>query len=321
MAKPTTPYLPDFAQDVLQGLSSSPKSLPSRYFYDEKGDKTFQQIMAMPAYYLTRCEHEILEKEKDTILKLLGSDKTPFQLIELGAGDGTKTKVLLQHFLQQQVPFEYFPIDISENALSLLTADLYNTFPELKVRPQQGDYFEAIHSLDNGKTKKAILFLGANIGNFTIPQASGFLKKMANNLQKGDLLLIGFDLKKDPPIILEAYNDKEGITKAFNLNLLHRLNIELGGNFNLNDFDHFPSYNPETGEMKSYLISIKAQDVFIEAIGQGFHFNAWETIYMEISQKYGLEQINALAEETGFSVVENLFDSKNYFVDTIWEVK
>ena len=321
MAEPMLNDHPDFARDVLEGLTSTPKFLSSRYFYDEKGDSIFQQIMAMPTYYLTDCEYEILETQKETILTLLGGTKVPFQLIELGAGDGTKTKILLDYFLQQKADFEYLPIDISDNALSLLEEDLQTNFPHLKVRPTQGEYFEALHHLtQRSEIKKVILFLGANIGNFNIEQALAFLNKMAQNLQKGDILLIGFDLKKKPATIIEAYNDKEGITRSFNLNLLERINRELGGNFNCDQFEHYPLYNPETGEMKSYLISTKEQEVHIEALGRQFHFDEWETIHVEVSQKFSLAQISSMAEKSGFRVVKNLFDSKRYFVDSVWEL-
>lgn len=321
MAKPTLNYSSDFARDVLEGLTSTPKSLSSRYFYDEKGDSIFQQIMAMPSYYLTDCEYEILKTQKENILTLLGGTEAPFQLIELGAGDGTKTKILLDYFLQQKADFEYLPIDISDNALSLLAEDLQTNFPDLKVRPTQGEYFEALHHLtQRSDIKKVILFLGANIGNFNMEQALAFLKKMAQNLQKGDILLIGFDLKKKPATIIEAYSDKEGITRSFNFNLLERINRELGGNFNCEHFEHYPLYNPETGEMKSYLISTREQDVHIEALERNFHFAEWETIHVEVSQKFSLDQIRSMAEKSGFRVVKNLFDSKRYFVDSVWEL-
>ena len=321
MAEPMLNDQSDFARDVLEGLTSTPKFLSSRYFYDEKGDSIFQQIMAMPTYYLTDCEYEILETQKETILTLLGGTKVPFQLIELGAGDGTKTKILLDYFLQQKADFEYLPIDISDNALSLLEEDLQTNFPHLKVRPTQGEYFEALHHLTQcSDIKKVILFLGANIGNFNMEQALAFLHKMAQNLQKGDILLIGFDLKKKPATIIEAYNDKEGITRSFNLNLLERINRELGGNFNGDHFEHYPLYNPETGEMKSYLISTKEQEVHIKALGRRFQFAEWESIHVEVSQKFSLDQISSMAEKSGFRVVKNLFDSKRYFVDSVWEL-
>lgn len=311
-----------FASDVLKGLSAAPKYLPSRYFYDEKGDTIFQQIMKMPTYYLTGCEYEILEKEKKSILKVFSKGNKPFQLIELGAGDGTKTKLLLKHFLKEKALFEYFPIDISKNMLDVLTTDLNATFPTLNVSPQQGEYLEALQNLSaEGKTRKVLLLLGSNIGNFTIDEACAFLKKIGQNLHPGDLVLIGLDLKKDPALIMQAYNDPEGITKSFNLNLLQRINKELGGNFDLSAFQHFPTYNPATGEMKSYLISTKAQDILIGSLDRTFSFAAWEAIHVEISQKFTLSQIKTMASQAGFDTVEFFFDRKNYFVDTIWEVK
>lgn len=310
-----------FAKDVLQGLSSTPKFLSSRYFYDEIGDDLFQQIMKMPEYYLTRSEFEIFENKKDEILSVFSNDGRPFQLVEFGAGDGTKTKVLLEHFLEKKASFTYLPIDISENVLRQLTKDLENNLPELSVEPQQGEYFEALGGLSNGgRTRKVILFLGSNIGNFKPTEARKFLRKMASNLHVGDLLFIGLDLKKKPSLILDAYNDKGGITKAFNVNLLNRINKELGGNFETSDFEHFPTYNPQTGEMKSFLVSNKRQEVTIEALNKTIHFDAWESIYMEVSQKYSLQEINAMASEAGFKPVENLFDSNHYYVDCIWEV-
>lgn len=310
-----------FAKDVFEGLSSTPKFLSSRYFYDEIGDNLFQQIMKMPEYYLTRSEFEIFQNQKDKILSVFSNDGRPFQLVEFGAGDGTKTKVLLEHFLEKKAEFTYLPIDISENVLSQLTKDLENKLPELSVEPQQGEYFEALGSLTNGgKTRKVMLFLGSNIGNFRPAEAQKFLKKMASNLHAGDLLLIGLDLKKKPSLILDAYNDQGGITKAFNLNLLNRINNELGGNFETSNFEHFPTYNPQTGEMKSFLVSNKKQEVTIEALEKTFVFDAWEAVYMEVSQKYSLQEINVMAVDAGFKPIENLFDSNHYYVDCIWEV-
>lgn len=310
-----------FADDVLQGLSGSPKFLPSRYFYDEKGDALFQQIMNMPEYYLTRSEYEIFDSKKEEILKVFASDGRPFQLIEFGAGDGAKTKVLLKYFLDKQAAFKYLPIDISANALNLLKRDLNQTFPQLEVEPRQGEYFHALGGLSNGgKTRKIILFLGSNIGNFKPSEANQFLKKMAANLHQGDLLLIGFDLKKKPSIILEAYNDGTGITKSFNLNLLTRINSELGGDFDLSRFEHFPTYNPQTGEMKSFLVSNVRQEVFIESLNAVFSFDQWEAVYTEVSQKYNLHEIDDMAHHAGFKPVDHLFDMNHYYVDCIWEV-
>ena len=309
--------LNQFARDVDLGLSQQPKHLSSKYFYDEIGDKLFQDIMNMPEYYLTNCEFEIFEAHKARILKAIG--KRPFDLVELGAGDGTKTKILLRYFLEQGADFQYEPIDISHNVLLLLENDLKQHLPDLKVNSLQGDYFEVLDRLKQDSSKpKVVLFLGGNIGNFTRKEAGSFLKALYAKLNKGDLLLIGFDLKKDPAVILEAYNDKTGITAALNLNLLTRMNKELDANFEVDAFKHWETYDPMTGATKSYLVSKKAQKVYIGALNKTVQFEAWEAIDVELSQKYSLSEIEELAVSTGFELKDHLFDKQKYFVDSIW---
>ncbi len=307
-----------FAHDIDEGLSADPKFLSSRYFYDARGDEIFQQIMQMPEYYLTGCEYEIFDRQKQEILKAVDPGKK-FNLVELGAGDGYKTKLLLQHFLDQEVTFEYFPVDISANVLKLLSRDLSTLFPTLRVSTLNYEYFtalERLNELDNAP--KVILFLGSNIGNFTPERAHAFFNKLAKVIRPGDQLLCGIDLKKDPRTILRAYNDEGGITKAFNLNLLERINRELGGNFQLQNFDHYPTYDPFTGECRSYLMSKVEQEVEIKALGKSYHFEHSEPIHMEISRKYSLKEIKQLAQDCGFSVKHHFTDSKEYFVDTLW---
>lgn len=308
-----------FAKDVQEGLSRDPKELSSKYFYDQKGDELFQAIMRMPEYYLTDCEHSIFSKQRSEILKAIRSD--PFELIELGAGDGYKTKVLLEYFLAQEVPFVYRPVDISKNVLDALQTDLQHQWPNLPVRPLSGDYFEMMERLhsEHGQ-RKVVLFLGANIGNYTRKQALRFLEHLRRELEPGDQLLIGFDLKKDPEIILQAYNDSAGITAAFNLNLLERINRELGANFDLDQFSHWETYHPITGEAKSYLISRVEQEVKIDAVDQTFHFEAWEAIDVERSLKYSPIEIEALARAAGFNPVHHFYDERKYFVDSLWSV-
>ncbi|EAY27897.1 L-histidine N(alpha)-methyltransferase [Microscilla marina] len=312
-----------FATDVIEGLSSTPKFLSSKYFYDEKGDAIFQQIMDMPSYYLTKSEHEIFNTHKQALLSLFSDRQQAFHLIEFGAGDGMKTKVLLEHFLQQKACFRYLPIDISENVLSILVNDLEINFPGLEVEPLANEYFEALDILNEQQRteRKIILFLGSNIGNFLHNEAIEFLRQMRKHLRPDDLLLIGFDLKKDPQIILDAYNDKEGITRNFNLNLLDRINAAFDGNFDTSQFIHSPTYNPLTGATKSYLVSTKDQEVTLERLGKTFKFEAWEAIDMEISQKYSLSNIEHLAKQAGFEVMSNFFDKNKNFVDSVWTMK
>jgi len=308
-----------FAKHIDQGLSKTPKTLSSKYFYDAKGDDLFQQIMAMEEYYLTNCEHEILTTYRKDLLQDFANQR--FDLIELGAGDGTKTKVLLRHFLQKKANFRYVPIDISRHILEELATTLADEMPRLEVMPIVGDYFKSLRQIPHVENiRKVVLFMGGNIGNLDFQEAQIFLRVLASHLDKGDLLMTGFDLKKDPQIILDAYNDKAGITSAFNLNLLTRINRELGGDFDITSFRHWPTYHPITGATKSFLISNKAQSVRIEALDKTYHFDAHEAIDMELSQKYSLKDIQYLAEASGFTVLKNYSDKRNYFVDSLWEL-
>lgn len=310
-----------FARDVQQGLSASPKQIPSKYFYDNRGDSLFQQIMQMDEYYLTNCEFEILDNNKGKLFDHFYANKKPFELVEFGAGDGLKTKLLIGHFLENNAKFQYIPIDISQNALDLLASDLDNKFSRLEYSCLCGDYFECLSSLNGQDKRKAVLFLGSNIGNFSDQEAVAFLRQVRKNLSKGDFMLTGFDMMKDPDVILRAYNDPQGITADFNLNLLDRINRELGADFNPRMFRHYPVYDPVKGEARSYLVSLRAHSVYIEAINQEFQFEAWEAIYTEISRKYNLKQIHHLAELSGFRMVDNYIDGKKYFVDSLWRAE
>ncbi|MEH6511501.1 MAG: L-histidine N(alpha)-methyltransferase [Maribacter arcticus] len=292
----------EFEKEVFNGLTDYPKHLSSKYFYDKKGDKLFQDIMAMPTYYLTDCEYEILESNKEEITELF-TGFGAFDLIELGAGDGKKTKILLKEFNDKNIDFSYVPIDISDNALNQLYNSLQKELPTVNVKPLQGAYFEALEEISYRKNRKIILFLGSNIGNLKHHQAVDFMKKIQELMQPDDLLFMGFDQKKNPQTILEAYNDQEGVTAAFNKNVLARINTELNGNFDLDQFLHWEVYNPETGSAKSYLVSKIEQTVRIEYLDLTINFKAWETIHTEISQKYDDEIINWLAKKSGLKMI------------------
>ncbi len=320
MSTTSAPKQPDnqaFAEDVRQGLSSDPKYLLSRYFYDAEGDKIFQKIMALPEYYPTNCEFEIFQKHKEAILQQL--EDTPFDLVELGAGDGLKTQVLIRHFLDEKADFCYLPIDISKNVLDQLQKALHETWPHLSVTLVEGEYFEALQEIGRlSERRKLVLFLGSNIGNMNQIRASDFLCQLRKKLQPGDLLLVGFDLKKDPDVITAAYNDSQGVTRDFNLNLLRRINRELGADFDLAAFRHWPSYNPLSGDMKSYLISEKQQTVCIKALELNVTFRKWEAIDMELSKKYDAPEIAWLAASAGFEEVQSFFDGRAYFADVLF---
>lgn len=307
-----------FLKEVIQDLSSSPKSLNSKYFYDEKGDKLFQQIMNCPEYYPTNCEKEIFrERSKDLAIALKNGFEA-FDLVEMGAGDATKSSYLLQELMTMKADFTYMPIDISSTMITHLEESLPAQIPGLKVNGLNGEYFEMLEKANQiSANRKVVLMLGGNIGNETKENALEFCRKIRASLQQGDVILMGFDLKKNPEIILAAYNDAAGFTRDFNLNLLVRINQELGGNFNIAQFEHFPTYDPATGACKSYLISKTNQEVVIG--GHTFHFQENEFIYMEISQKYDLTEIENLAKISGFNTVGHFFDHQKWFTDTVWQ--
>ena len=272
--------------------------------------------MRMPEYYLTDCEYEILETHQQSILRSIGHQR--FELAELGAGDGYKTKVLLRYFLEKGMDFRYCPVDISGHVLQELEESLKQELPDLKFNCLEGDYFEMLEELQyDSDAPKVILFMGANIGNMTREEAVGFLRRIRTNMRPEDRLLVGFDLKKDPDVILRAYDDPAGTTAAFNLNLLRRINRELDADFDLEQFRHWETYNPITGAAKSYLISKKEQMVTIGALKRSFSFAAWEAIHMELSLKYSLSEAESLLAEAGFSHTQHFQDKRAYFLDTL----
>ena len=305
----------NFLADILTGLRKSPKTLPSMYFYNKEGSNLFQMIMKLPEYYLTKSEYEILDTQSQKIYEDI-NPQNAFEVVEFGAGDGTKTKLLLEEFLKHTTDFTYSPIDISQSALDGLEASFTEQLPRLKMNTLNDDYFSALESLKENDSTKLVLFLGSNIGNFKDDTEVDFLKEMRANITKGDYALIGFDLKKDPAIILDAYNDKTGVTREFNMNLLRRVNSDLGANFDIESFSHYPTYNPITGEARSYLISLKKQSVTLG--GETINFEYGEPIFMEVSKKYSAQDIDDLATKTGFRVVKNYHDCRHFFLDSLW---
>jgi L-histidine Nalpha-methyltransferase len=309
-----------FAEDVVKGLSSNPKHIPSKYLYDEKGDRLFKAIMRIPEYYLTNSELEILKIYKEEILNAFTSTSEEFLLVDLGAGDGLKTKILLDLLIKKNIRFHYLPVDFSPTALEKLCSELSYSMPGLKVKGIADDYYKAILKLSKEKTKKIYMILGSNIGNMQEQEINEFLSFLGQNMENQDKLFIGFDLKKDPDILLKAYDDSQGLTRSFNFNLLERLNYELGGNFNIKDFKHFPTYDPQTGEMRSYLISKKKQTIALAALDITIEFKQWEFIHVETSKKFDIASIKKLAEGNKFKINYIFNDSRNYFLNTIWSL-
>ncbi len=310
----------DFALDVLHGLSESRKRLFSRYFYDDEGSRIFQKITELEEYYPTSCEREILEYHKSMISSLLQGSR--FNLVELGAGDGHKTKILIHQFLEDKCDFRYMPVDISEAAMRILAESMEKEFEELEIHGIIAEYFESIRWLTQvSRERNVILFMGSNIGNFTKADARTFLRELWNVLNPGDLVIIGFDLKKDIDVMDRAYNDSKGVTRDFNLNLLVRINNELGGNFDLSKFRHYSTYDVFSGAVESYLVSLERQTVIISELSQSFDFEPFEPIHTEYSYKYLESDIEDLANSTGYRIIHRLYDSKHWFTNSIWKVE
>ncbi|UFH33064.1 L-histidine N(alpha)-methyltransferase [Chryseobacterium sp. C-71] len=308
-----------FLADVLEGLKSSPKKLHSKYFYDEAGDRLFQQIMDMPEYYLTNCELDIFKNKTEILAKSILIDNEPFDLIELGAGDAMKSSFLLEHLTQKNIDFTYMPIDISGHILDELSEKFSRDLPGLEVITLEGDYFNMLDkAMTISQRRKVVLFLGGNIGNMDLEESYHFCRELRRKLNRGDILLVGFDLKKNPHTILNAYNDEAGITSSFNLNLLIRMNRELEADFDVLNYQHYQTYDPISGACKSYLVSLAEQNVHIG--NQVFRFEENELIDMEISQKFSLEDITKLARDSKFHIINEIADSKRWFVDSIWQV-
>jgi L-histidine N-alpha-methyltransferase len=310
-----------FATEILEGLTARSKYLPAKYFYDEAGDQIFQEIMNCAAYYPFACELEIFRKRTAELAATIMRPGGAFDLIELGAGDCKKSVYLLRGLVQAGADFTYFPIDISSSMIGYLEKHLPDKIAGLHVRGLNGEYLPMVaEAAKASRKRKVVLFLGSNLGNMSPAEARVFCRRLRCHLRPGDLVLIGIDLKKCPDIILAAYNDKAGITKRFNLNLLERINRELGADFDIGQFQHFAAYDPPSGACKSYLISLADQEVTLWCDGFEQHISLArnEEIFMEISQKYTIDQVDRLAGEAFFRSEERFYDDRGWFVDALW---
>lgn len=305
-----------FEEDVYAGLSSRPKRLASMYFYDEIGSDLFRSIMELPEYYVTRVEREILLQNAGAIVEpLLG---TRCDVIDLGAGDGLKTRILLERLRGEGA--RYVPIDISERALVDAWEACRERLPWLSVQPVRAEYFAGIAHIAElePERKRLLLLLGSNIGNLDQTAAHEFFRSLRAALRPGDLVLVGFDLVKDLDVLQRAYDDSAGVTAQFNLNLLRRINRELGGHFHLADFRHHATFSHARQAMESHIVSKRRQTVRVGR--HAFEFAAWEPIHTEISCKYREADVRAYARAAGFDEVGHFSDERNYFIDALWRV-
>jgi dimethylhistidine N-methyltransferase len=301
------PQWGSFREEVLQGLQKTQKELPSKFFYDERGSQLFEQICGLDEYYLTRTELGIMRDHAGEMAELLGPQCL---LVEYGSGSSTKTRLLLNHLPQ---PAAYVPIDISKEHLIEAASALADAYPELEVLPVCADYTTdfALPVPTMPATRTVVYYPGSTIGNFDHEPAQRFLQHIAQVCKVGGGLLIGVDLRKDPGKLHHAYNDWEGVTAAFNLNLLVRINRELGADFDLDQFRHYAFYNPRVGRVEMHLVSLQDQEVHL---GQDkFAFAIGESIWTESSYKYSLDLFAAMAESAGFRVEQLWTDSRQLF--------
>ena len=304
------PAIPAYAGEVVRGLTSRPKWLPCKLFYDERGSALFEEITRLPEYYLTRTELEILEHCSAEIVQAAGA---PLSVVELGSGTATKTQTLLRAVARRQIRVKYFPVDISASALDEAKRRVRGEFPGALVRPTLADFSHGFNFLREISGRKLILYLGSSIGNFDSNAAPAMLREVRRQLSPGDALLLGTDMVKGPDILLPAYNDAQGITAEFNKNILQRINRELAGDFKLDLFRHVAEWNPHHSRMEIYLESLREQIVSLRLTGTIQRLAAGERIHTENSYKYSLERVDQMLCVSGFGLEQTWFDPRKWF--------
>jgi dimethylhistidine N-methyltransferase len=311
LSGPQPRHAGSFAEDVRAGLTSSPKRVPSKYFYDELGSALFDSITLLPEYYLTRAETQILREWGWEIVRALGN---PIEFIELGSGSAVKTRILIEEALRIQRTLKYSAIDISGEALRASAQALVERYPTLSVTAYEADYFSILGTATLKRSGRVLaMFMGSNIGNYEPGDARRLLSGIAASLKAGDGLLLGADLKKKARTLELAYDDPTGVTSAFNKNLLSRMNRELGAHFDLEQFTHIAEYDAKNGRVCSFLESMRAQRVSIDALEMTVAFARGERIHTESSYKYSMDDIATLAEETGYALDRTWTDEERRF--------
>jgi L-histidine N-alpha-methyltransferase len=297
------------AEEVLEGLSVTPRRLPPKLFYDACGSRLFEQITELREYYLTRTERAIFRMFAGEIVEQAGSNLT---LIELGAGSASKTRILVQALARKQLRVGFYPVDVSASALKIAVASLNGNIRNLRIHPIVADYSMHVPLLDVHGTK-LVLFIGSSIGNFEPEEAVEFLTRVRNSLHPGDALLLGFDMVKRADVLHAAYNDAQGVTAQFNLNVLARINRELGGQFDLDLFQHVAFWNPQMSRIEMHLESRVRQQVWVRDLGMRFDFAAGERIHTENSYKFTKVSIAQMIQQGGFRMEKSWTDPKRWF--------
>ena len=309
-SKTVPQVLPEIADDVLRGLTAAHKSLSPKLFYDEAGSALFEQITELPEYYLTATERSIFEHHAHEMLEQAGDSPN---IIELGAGSANKTVVLLRAALKQQESVNFYPVDVSAAALDEASARLRREVPGVSVSPRVLDYTTEMFQMRELRGRKLVLYIGSSIGNFEPFQASALLKQIRSGLSAGDSLLLGVDMRKSPKVLIPAYNDSQGVTAAFNKNVLARINRELGGNFALDLFAHRIVWNSDESRIEMHLESLTDQVVELESLGVSIPFRKGERIHTENSYKFTQPMLESMAQNGGFTIERCWTDAKKRF--------
>ncbi len=304
------PLLSPIAEDVWRGLTRSPKSLPPWLLYDKTGSLLFEEITRLPEYYLTRTELQIFRRHAGEMTSAAGTDLT---LIELGAGTATKTRTIISAILKQQKTLTFYPVDVSPNALDAAVHHLTRTHAALTVKPLVADYTAGLPELRNIGGRKLVLYIGSSIGNFEPLEAASVLAHIRRSLALGDALLVGTDMAKDPSVLVPAYNDAQGVTARFNLNLLERINRELGGHFDVDSFRHIALWNATASRMEMYLESLRGQTIAIDDLGLKVHFRAGERLHTENSYKFTMPMVCSVLQNAGFALERTWMDEREWF--------
>jgi L-histidine N-alpha-methyltransferase len=311
----------DFAADVRRGLTAPRKFLLPKYFYDPLGSRLFDAICLVPEYYLTRAEADIFARHAEAIVEKAREGARRVTLFELGSGSAAKTRRIIDALLSVQQTLLYVPVDISTAALEASAGALLGDYEGLSVTAYAADYDTALprlaESFEDG-ARALVLFLGSNVGNFDRAEARDFLRRVRASLRAGDRLLLGADLKKEAAALEAAYDDPLGVTAAFNLNLLARINRELGADFSPRDFRHVALYDEREGRVEMHLESTHEQTVRVEALDLDIGFRAGERIHTENSYKYSLGELSALAAATGFELGHTWLDPEERFSSNLF---
>ncbi len=298
------------ATDVIHGLTQTPKTLSPKYFYDDRGSVLFEKICDLPEYYPTRTETTILKNCASEIARLTG----PCELVELGSGSSTKTRILLDAYQNKGYPLRYLPIDISGGMLEKSASELLEDYPSLQVHGLVGTYELALAKLQSPPLPTRMIgFLGSTLGNLSPAESDQFFAQITTALQPGEYFLLGIDLQKQIEILEAAYNDAQGVTAAFNLNMLQHLNRRFEGNFNLQQFEHWAFYNSQNNQIEMHLKSLKPQRVLLRSLGLTVEFAVGETVRTEISRKFNLEKMQGYLQSKGLNTLKIWTDSHPWF--------